>query len=122
MQYTNARSDSLIGPALDWAVGLAVSHHIKIVDGRVENDYLGGDFNPSVNWCWGGPIMEKEGIFPVPTNYRGNDNTKFMAHPNTTVRPRAEACGPTPLIAAMRCLVMHLIGDTIDIPSELVAP
>lgn len=29
-------------------------------------------------------------------------------------------CGPTPLIAAMRCFVASKLGDEVEIPEELV--
>lgn len=96
------KTSDLIGPALDWAVAKC-------------EGYQAGDFTHhdkfSTNWAQGGPIIEREKIQTgwwhtewQAQNWQGNPNTQ---------------CGPTPLIAAMRCYVASKLGDDVEIPEEL---
>jgi hypothetical protein len=55
------------------------------------------DFHPCTNWQQGGPIMELEGI--------GFEVHEEGWKASIESRPRVYFYGPTPLIAAMRCLI-----------------
>ena len=68
------------------------------------------DYHPSTNWSQGGPIIEREGI-TLRCGLHGWDAEleEFDAISH----------GPTPLIAAMRCLVASKLGDEVEIPEEL---
>ena len=69
------------------------------------------DYHPSTDWSQGGPIIERERI-----ELKGDGGTDWLAsHNNESVE-----FGPTPLIAAMRCLVASKLGDEIEIPEELL--
>jgi hypothetical protein len=98
------KTAALTGPALDWAVGLAM--------GRKPNDFgwWWDNFKPSTNWAHGGPIIERERIDVLYEH-----DLRWIAVPQKGI----ESYGPTPLIAAMRCYVASKLGDTIDIPEEL---
>ncbi len=122
------RTSELIDVQLDWAVA------------KCESLVLGTDpfglspiiaapvflkkYHPSTDWSQGGPILERE---KIEIHYYCNpdealaqlhegeydDDGEFIDdshHPMT---------GPTPLIAAMRCLVASKLGDEIEIPEEL---
>jgi hypothetical protein len=103
------KTAELQGAALDLAVGLAM--------GRKPNDFgwWWDNFKPSANWAHGGPIIEREGVevqrLPLG-EWRAQLNAKGCG-------PYCRHYGPTPLIAAMRCYVASVLGDTVDIPEEL---
>ena len=111
----------LTGATLDWGVAFALygeqAHYIY--------KHNAGFHRYSTDWAQGGPIIEREGIdvfCNVPTNPQ---------HPDPAWRGSWKACyhrmgfgtapsyGPTPLIAAMRCLVCSKLGDTVELPKEL---
>lgn len=63
----------------------------------------------STDWAFGGPLIEKYEI-----DVKVVEEGRWRA---TMVFPdleRHHRYGPTPLVAAMRCLVAHLPGDTDD--------
>lgn len=67
-------------------------------------------FNPSTDWAQGGPIIEREGI-----KLSTSEGCGWFAYLGIY-----DAEGPTPLIAAMRCYVASKMGDTVEIPEELI--
>jgi hypothetical protein len=106
------KTSELMGAALDWAVA-------EIENPKPEHyrDHEGleweREYSPSTDWAQGGPIIEREGIglgFGV-----GINSDQWEAGYTTP-----EETGPTPLVAAMRCYVASKLGDTIDIPEELL--
>ena len=127
---TTVKTAELIGPALVWAVAkseqlsgnsgkikicppLQVSH--LLVDTSV---WLGGvECRYSTDWAQGGPIIERENMSLLPFD------DKWEARCKSDI-PRTvkfmERRGPTPLIAAMRCLVASKLGDEVEIPEELI--
>lgn len=135
--------DQLSGAALDWAVGKAngwitypsdsIEHgrwyHITpsiAPKGHEHNRLFVPDYQPSRNWCQGGPIIEREDI-----SFRKYHNPKSEAHGTYWAKVCRESgsmvrwskksafSGPTPLIAAMRLYVASKLGHEIDIPGEL---
>ena len=97
------KTSELTVTALDWAVA------------RIEGDELpksggkGSDY--STDWAQGGPIIERENIALYPHG-DGTYEAEVFLNPK-------RGAGPTPLIAAMRCLVASKLGDEVEIPSEL---
>lgn len=114
------KTAELTGAALDWAVakcegvGVDIDDHstCPIVLNTVEDMHFYGGwvFKPSFDWSQGGPIIEREGFDLSRAGrlwwVRLGDTQTFT--------------GPTPLIAAMRCYVASKLGDTVEIPSELL--
>ena len=112
----------LIGPALDWAVAKCEDKNGILHDDGITrciviaapSGVYKGRYTPTVNWAQGGPIIEREKI-----------GTDFLVHrfrgPVWYVRIGGGDCmyGPTPLIAAMRCLVASKLGTEIEIPNSL---
>ena len=108
----------LIGPALDWAVAKCeryVSALSACQDVLIERDGVVDYFNPSVNWGWGGPIIERERIsirqwtnVPIVHAYMPQDNAPWLSD------------GTSPLVAAMRCFCSFKLGDEVDVPEELM--
>jgi hypothetical protein len=88
---------------------------------RVQNPkvahYVDWTYCPSRNWMEGGPIIEREGI--NLDNYAKNPNWSAWTPAPERDSGEAQAYGPTPLIAAMRCYVASKLGDTVDVPEEL---
>ena len=96
----------LIGPSLDWAVAKCegLSTYIEVVEG----------FKPSTDWTQGGPIIERECI---DLQYQGGEEDVWAAD---MFDADSMLYGNTPLIAAMRGYVAGKLGDTVEIPEELM--
>lgn len=68
------------------------------------------------DWSVGGPIIEREKI-----DIEHEPNGKAVVRASTWLNGRGfRAYGPTPLIAAMRCLVSSRLGDEVEIPEEFL--
>ena len=69
----------------------------------------------STNWAQGGPVIESEKISVFEAG-------KFWgARPlQDGIKPIRDSFGPTPLTAAMRCLVSSRMGEEVDLPEELL--
>lgn len=98
------------------------------------------DFGYSTNWAQGGPIIDLEGISTIlcsgdlgePSSYWvataekqswgwGYDPYHEQDEEKSMQLYKSETyTGPTPLIAAMRCYCATKLGDTVDVPDELV--
>ena len=111
MSKTVNTSD-LQGVALDWAVAncekLNLEYYFPM---RFRGAWLSKSFRYSTDWAEGGPIIERE---KIATDFDGaawcaSDNAAPLAY-----------YGPTPLVAAMRCYVASKLGDTVDIPEEIL--
>lgn len=70
-----------------------------------------GTYSPSINWAQGGPIIERELISVCSMT------TDWFAKYSPS---GATQDGPTPLIAAMRCYLVGKLGETVEVPKELV--
>lgn len=104
------KTSELTGAALDWAVAKAAGYTTSDLD--LLYDIKSYDkFNPSIDWSQGGPIIERERI---ALDYRLGYCVASVGSWDTYSE------GLTPLIAAMRCYVASKIGDTVDIPKELL--
>jgi hypothetical protein len=73
---------------------------------------------PHRDWSQAGPIIERERIAVLPygqewTAVMESDLDKFSEH----IRSHPECVGATPLIAAMRCYVMHRF-DPAELENE----
>ena len=83
---------------------------------------IGYKFSPSTKWEQGGPIIERAeiGIKRRAPCMKGEE---WEASPSITAKGAGGkfGCGPTPLIAAMRCYVASNLGDEVEIPDELLS-
>lgn len=104
------KTSELTGAALDWAV--AKAEGIVWEQGDLDAGEYGPGFAPATNWAQGGPIIEREGI-NIGCHL---DGAEWVAR---NYWGECESIGPTPLIAAMRCLVASRFGDEVEIPEEL---
>jgi hypothetical protein len=123
------KTNKLTDAALDWAVAIAkgipseelklpwsrsdgLFRYLRDEDGKLNGCYLAGpDLLFSQKWEAGGPIIEQAGIGLV---FLGDEWSAGNAG-GTIVED-----GPTPLIAAMRCYVSSKLGDSVDVPEELL--
>ncbi|MDH0335133.1 phage protein NinX family protein [Metapseudomonas otitidis] len=112
------RTCDLIGAALDWAVAKAVTYV----------DYHG--WSPSTDWSQGGPLIAQHRIsfnhYCVGgTNDDGSLKQALYAcigyartYNGKNAEKRAEP--EEYLIAACRAIVSAHLGDSVDVPAELV--
>ena len=131
------KASELTGAALNWAAAKADNNlhpkgDVRLLDrnvfiitaGDYENPDLWQRYAPAIYWAQGGPIIDREMIQLTPhcmvnplhgwaAAFRSfdEDDNVFALH-----RMR----GRTPLRAAMRCYVASKLGDTVDIPDELL--
>lgn len=105
------KTNELTGVALDWAVAKC--------DGLLDQWGVCAPvgFRPSTDWAQGGPIIERENI---SVGYQGHLGVPPDSLWYATDRGDACGFGRTPLIAAMRCFVASKLGDTAEVPDELV--
>ncbi len=110
MKQITVFTANLKGAALDWAVGKSEGalHYLDVVPVF---------YKPSTDWAQGGPIIEREKITIVQSKVWESlaDSVRAVSYEN-----RFDSSGSTPLIAAMRCYVASKLGDTVEIPEELL--
>ncbi len=124
------KTSELYGPALDWAVAKCDQPQWSDEDARlwVQDDEY--QYTPSTDWDEGGPIIEREGICiskrysPLslekkPATPVTDWSAGYFEAPHSALEHHAQF-GPTPLIAAMRCYCCAKLGDTVEIPEELL--
>lgn len=127
-------TQDLTGPALDWAVAKAEGLPLaldpmgfsKDAPGSLQAGWwvwpqrgnalvIGRDFAPSTNPAQSHPIIERDGIWSQrygPEQWCARAEWQDYHHEGIE--------GPTALIAAMRCHILHRLGPTVDVPQELV--
>ncbi len=131
---TTIKVANATGPALDWLVakalgeleaevlvGKATTKAVIVDDGGGPFSFrIGEYFRPSTDWSQAGPIIERERIevregnplyFPQGNEYGDHYESLWLS---------GKQHGRTPLIAAMRCLVASKLGDTVEVPEELL--
>lgn len=134
------KTSELIDAALDWAVGVAEGRQPGAYKGVVRATahpdcpdsapMFGPELNYSTDPAQAVPIIDREitKVFrnvsgtwsamilkdvPIPSEDRGTSLA-------LTRRAQWNGAGPTPLIAAMRCYVTLKLGDTVEVPDELL--
>ncbi|HCG1294837.1 TPA: DUF2591 family protein [Pseudomonas aeruginosa] len=119
-ETVEVKTCDLEGTALDWAVAVIEGYDLmKHPFRRAFIPNLGYcDYSPSTNWTFGGPLIEKH---MVRTHYAADTEKRADAGCIAqTWRPYAEAYGRTLLIAACRAIVTARLGETINVPAELI--
>ena len=147
---TKIKTDEASGAALDWLVAKCEGADVGIISPGwvVKASYSvfstrrllcplegGGEFySPSTIWEQGGPLIARHNISCIRMDDRyGTDENGFCnnqripvwaamlgQNPAVEVILEDEFYGATPLEAAMRCYVAAKMGDTIEIPEELL--
>lgn len=117
------KTSELTGVALDAAVakceGIETYEQIGDYDDGgllyFVDSYTGEEmsFRPSIDWSDAGPIIERQSIEICHL-----DNGEWRAQLNAKgCGPYCRRYGPTPLIAAMRCVVASKLGE--GVPDDL---
>lgn len=112
----------LSGACLDWAVAQCEARSEKEKEENFNLPCLVSHFKPSSDWSQGGPIIEREGI-----NCRKvEDNTWRAEFAKTKLKADGKAyaylCrkGSSLLTAAMRCYAASKLGDSVELPDDLL--
>lgn len=123
------KTSELTGVALDWAVAKCEGYQAVFTNGSIRPVFRKSEAvedtwpNYSTDWAKGGPIIERECISVGLNESSAHEHTKYTAAmvdtTTTPWTPLAWLCGPTPLIATMRCYVASKLGDIVEIPKEL---
>lgn len=118
------KTSKLMGPALDWAVAQCEEKWTTVasfgIGPEITHIVLGTSkviYSPSTNWAQGGPISERGGIWAHTTNEGVEDPSCLWRAELPYI---AVEVGPTELIAKMRCFVASKLGDSVEIPDELL--
>ena len=124
------KTADLIGPSLDWAVAVVEGYRGQFDDevsgpwlvpqeGFLHDEKPLSEFSPSSKWSQGGPIIEREWLGITSWPNESDEEQRWQCHQYDAPKPYREL-GPTPLIAAMRCVVAANLGNVVDVPAELV--
>ena len=130
------KTTELIGPALDWAVALALGANTvrhpsqgNMLPHLHWPSPLFGDqprwslFAPrySTDWAHGGQIIERECLALECIGHCWEAYTMIEVADEDFIVPQSVSqTGSTPLIAAMRCYVASKLGDEVEIPDDLL--
>ena len=110
------KTSELSGVQLDWAVAQCEKHEVKFecnllfFSDKLQMLDYGIVYQPSKDWEYGGPIIEREGI-ALKRIIDGWRATRDWI--------RYDFTAPTPLIAAMRCYVASKLGEEVEVPEGL---
>ena len=118
-------TEDLTGPDLEWAVaealgleGVAFEPWFVILDPchSGSNFDRATEYCPSVDWAQGGPLIQG---LAISTSHHANNKPGHKWVANLRTKFGSGQTGPTPLIAAMRCLVRSRLGATVSVPARL---
>lgn len=143
MEMIEVKTSELIGPALDWAVGYSVRAE-KLLAGQFAGsreawviDWIcASSYSPSTHWEDCGPLIEKYKVLISPPTSSVHRNFGYMDKRNgyyesgfwsSTIfgkdRKHRRAAFNHPdsaLIVACRAITQFELGDTVQIPKELM--
>ncbi len=121
------KTSELTGDTLVWAVATCEGYtdlhkiegrwphepHLAMMPPRREYGAMElWEIGSDCDWRFFGPIIERE---KIGLGHEICDGNSYWVATGYLV----EECGPTPLIAAMRCYVASKLGDEVDVPEEL---
>jgi len=120
MKTIKVKTSELTGAALDWAVAEA--------EGLMPSkNWTGMYYRPSTDWGVTGLLIEKYKItlywHPIYHYEDGDSQPCWEAQPHDVllVAPdEYDPVGDTALIAACRAIVASKLGDTVEVPEQLV--
>lgn len=110
MEMVEVKASELIGAALDWAVAKAEGDDHWTSDRNVDwFAWRMRNWKPSTDWSQGGPLIDKYRVA-----FEDNLGDWFACIPG------GMANGETHLIASCRAIVAAKLGDTVQVPAELL--
>lgn len=123
------KTADLVGAPLDWAVAMAegykqdTENHLTIISPRgvftsvsIRGAAEGFGFRPSTNWDQGGPLIEKHMVSLHCPQHDGDFWAAWITDNDKDVAQGAEQALP----AACRAIVAAKLGDTVQVPKELM--
>lgn len=132
--FSDPETDTLEGVALNYWTARAIdAGYAQIIDGTCFADYraaeraergamfagadpqMVGMYEPSVDWRQGGYVIERHKIAVSPRDGEWYADLDIYGPADSKA---AYAYGPTPLIAAMRCIVRHKFGERCPVILE----
>lgn len=113
------KTADLIGPALDWAVGVAEGDQMETPASDVVWSKYHGAYSPSIDWSQGGPLIEKYRLEIVFSGSR-SEGWECVKSWRCAEVDDTYPVGETHLIAACRAIVAAKLGDVVGVPAELV--
>jgi hypothetical protein len=119
------KTSDLAGPALDWAIAQIEGVEVAIAapqygtGWRVYKPNFGGKYSPSTDWAVGGPLIDKYKL-DLGAPMEADRFTTWSA--NTEWGHPHGHKGETALIAACRAIVAAKLGNTVQVPAELLTP
>ena len=116
------KTSELTGVALDWAVAKATGAELVEHQGddlRVEICHgLAAHWSPSTSWSQCGPLIDR--FRPDLMTGRNDGLVAYLNNDASSQEPLIEGHGGTYLVAACRSIVVYALGDTVDVPEELL--
>lgn len=124
------RAANLVGAALDWAVAMAEGYKQDTEDAHaiispngvftsisVRGAENGFGYRPSTDWSQGVPLFDKNHASAHYEAHLADAQFRYSAGPAGS---GFWCYGPTALIAFCRSLVKAKLGDTVQVPKELM--
>lgn len=122
------KTADLVGEALGWAVGKTEGLDLELVGPAYNNPWRvfaryratvterTERYNPWENWALGGPLIEKRMV----SLHCPQSTDDVWA--GWVITDKGEFCqaGDSALIAACRAVVAAKLGDTVQVPKELI--
>ena len=117
---------------LNWAVAHALGETVYRARkrawltkpiGKYDSSHKMPYWSPTTRWEQAGPIIEREKIDLFTEKGTPESWVASVARYQNGERLvgwRIHQYGPTPLIAAMRCLVASRLGEQVEVPNELM--
>lgn len=120
------RTANLTGAALDWAVAEATGLDPIIypsIYGTGPRVFVAQGLErvrcrPSTDWSQCGPLIQQHSVSMHCPQYEGDCWAAWLISPEGDVAQGGESA----LIAACRALVASMRGDSVTVPTELLAP
>lgn len=127
-ELIEVRVSNLVGAALDWAVaeveGIEASWRygrelVQVHDrgGIKLVESIRSIYSPSIDWSQGGPLIDKHQASAHYQAHLADAQFRYSAGPAGS---GFWCYGPTALIAFCRSLVKAKLGDTVQVPKELM--
>ena len=136
MKTVEVKTADLIGAALYWAVATVEGMNpepyffqhgkrwvIQVLCDGYNPERKVYWFEPSTDWSQGGPLIERERISLTGPGCMGaaEPGKTWSAYIDTGSFGGGQSFfGPSPLIAACRAIVAAKLGDTVQVPEELL--
>jgi hypothetical protein len=111
------KTSELTGKALDWAVArceFVGDLPFVNIGNELRSKHDAWHYHPSTDWAQGGPIIQRENIGLWSEGY------DWEAKISVAFGEWLVEWDESPLVAAMRCYVASKLGDTVEIPPELI--